>query len=282
MNSKELRADIESLYFKSLGFKNSDRIVWLDAVKSILGINLKAVSSDLLNMLVNEFNSNQFYPIENQDYDSMPDAISLYGLEKALLDRDLDSSIKNIYYLSRVSDGIQILEFLLEFSLKYSSKSYRYIWHILRMQKFLNGKYMLESLNKSVLIILSEEYKTMPAKSIKSFLWLDFLSQDFEDIDELLLYYTIYNSELIREKSIKSLLLLRLANIKSSDSNNLNIDGKQLDLDRKWISNYLYEIDGKMLNFNMIVFFNNIRSCLMLSNDELEKQYIWSYLNNRI
>ena len=43
----------------------------------------------------------------------------------SILDKNKKETFNNLYYLSRVSDGAQILEFLLEFSLKYCSKSYK-------------------------------------------------------------------------------------------------------------------------------------------------------------
>ena len=282
MNSKELRADIETLYFKSLGSSNIDCIVWLDAVKSILGINLDSINIDLFNMLVSEFNENHFSHSDIKHYNTIPSAISLYGLEKALLDKDLNNSLENIYYLSRVSDGAQILEFLLEFSLKNCSSSYKYIWHMIRMQNFLNGKYMLETLNKAVLIILSEKFNPLVYDYNQKISWVDFLSKDFYAINDFLLYYTIYNSDLIRIDLIQPLLVCKLLKLKACHDNNLKFNDKQIDLGRKWIFDYLYRIDKDMLNFDMIIFLNNIRSCLMLSDDELEKQYLWSYLNNRI
>ena len=53
---------------------------------------------------------------------TMPSVVTFLDLELSILDKNKKKTFNNLYYLSRVSDGTQILEFLLEFSLKYCSK----------------------------------------------------------------------------------------------------------------------------------------------------------------
>lgn len=289
MNSKELKSKIESLYLKSLGLKDPHMIVVLDAIKSIIGLNLDNINTGLLNYFIANLEKQQYYDLPiTKDYKDIPEVMSMVDLEQSLLDKDSERSFENIYYLSRVSDGLQIMEFLLEFSLKYCSDSYKIIWHMLRMQKFLNNNYMLESLNKSISLILSESFISTVETNDDILIWSDVLSSEFKKIDELLLYYTIYKSDLIRSDALKRLIVSRvfLDYNKSSltDKNIISVKKNQIDKGRIWISDYINSDEGSIYiaNFGILVFLNNIRSCLMLSDNELEKQYFWSYLNKRL
>ena len=286
LNSKELKNKIENLYPEILQSRYPHNIVVLDAVKSIMGIDLNNIDSKLLDIFMDSglfLNDNY---IDLKDYKAIPEAISMYGLEKSLLDRNHSGALEHVFYLSRVSDGIQILEFLLEFSLQYCSSSYSYIWHIIRMQKFLNGKFMIESLNKSIDLILGEDFINPIKPNNKPISWPDYLSLNFNEEHNILLYYTIYKTDLIRCDAIRCLirerLFLSLDKAVSISNNNINLDEEQFKLGRKWIFDYIMKIDNHKIDFEMIVFFDGIRSCLMLSDSRIEKEYIWSYLNNRI
>ena len=286
LNRKELRLKIEDLYFKSLGVDDPRYIPVLDAIKSIMGMDLKTIDLKLLNLFIQDFEKHQISHTDLIEYKDIPEAMSMYSLEKSLIDRDYDTSIQNAYYLSRVSDGIQILEFLLEFSLKYCKSSYRYIWHIIRLQQFLNGKHMLESLNKSISLILSEGSIDSFEIDNREICWSDYLSLEFDKIDDLLLYYTIYKSDLIRGNTIKKLIVSKLFLCSGGGidqkKNTLNVDGSQLKVGRRWILDYLNNSENKKINFDIIILLDNVRSCLMLSDSELEKKYLWTYLNNKL
>ena len=286
LNRKELRLKIEDLYFKSLGVDDPRYIVVLDAIKSIIGMDLKTIDLKLLNLFIQDFEKHQISHTDLIEYKDIPEAMSMYSLEKSLIDRDYDTSIENAYYLSRVSDGMQILEFLLEFSLKYCESSYRYIWHIIRLQQFLNGKHMLESLNKSISLIISEGSIDSFEIDNREICWSDYLSLEFDKIDDLLLYYTIYKSDLIRGNAIRRLitsrLFLYLGDGLGQKKNTLNVDGSQLKVGRRWILDYLNNSENKKINFDIIILLDNVRSCLMLSDSELEKKYLWTYLNNKL
>ena len=286
LNRKELKFKIEDLYFKSLGVNDPRYIAVLDAIKSIMGMDLETIDSKLLNLFIQDFEKHQVSHTDLMEYKDIPEAMSMYSLEKTLIDRDYEASIENAYYLSRVSDGIQILEFLLEFSLKYCENSYRYIWHIIRIQRFLNGKHMLESLNKSISLILSEDFIDSFQVDNRQICWSDYLSLEFDKIDDLLLYYTIYKSDLIRcnviRKLIASKLSLYLGDGVDQKKNVLNVYDNQLEVGRRWILDYLNNTEDKKINFDIIILLDNVRSCLMLSDSELEKKYLWTYLNNNL
>ena len=283
LNSKELRIKIEELYLNSLGTSEPEHIVILDAIKSILGMDLENINLKLLNLFIEGSEKFKISHDSLEKYENIPEAISLYSLEKSLLDRDCDASIESAYYLSRVSDGMQVLEFLLEFSLKYCQNSYRYIWHIIRIQKFLNGKYMLESLNKSIYLILSEDFVNSFEIDHREVFWSSYLPLKFDEEDDFLLYYTIYKSDLIRGNTINGLIASRLleGTVKKKEVA-LKVYDDQLKIGRHWILDYINNAEDEKIDFEVVTLLDNIRSCLMLSNSELEKKYLWTYLYNKL
>ena len=64
--------------------------------------------------------------------------------------------------------------------------------------------------------------------------------------------------------------------------NILNVEDNQLEIGRRWILDYLNNVEDKKINFDIIILLDNVRSCLMLSDSELEKKYLWTYLNNKL
>ena len=62
----------------------------------------------------------------------------------------------------------------------------------------------------------------------------------------------------------------------------LNMHNNQLEAGRRWILDYLNNREDEKIDFDMIILLDNVRSCLMLSDSELEKKYLWTYLNNNL
>jgi len=145
---------------------------------------------------------------------------------------------------------------------------------------------MLESLNKSISLILSEDFIDSFEIDNRQICWSDYLSLEFDKIDDLLLYYTIYKSDLIRGDAIRKLigskLFLYLGDGIDQKKNVLNVKEDQLEVGRRWILDYLSNAEDKKINFDIIILLDNVRSCLMLSDSELEKKYLWTYLNNKL
>ena len=140
MNDKDLKLKIVQLYKNILYNENTEYMIGLDAVKSVIGIDRGYNANNILSWINKNIKIKKKLPISD-NYKSMPEAISFYSLEESLISRNIDKSKEYIYYLSRVSDGIQILEYLLEFSLSRCNIAYRYIWHSLRMKYFIDLNY---------------------------------------------------------------------------------------------------------------------------------------------
>ncbi len=284
MNSKKLKKDIEKLYSNSLSIEEPIFINYLDSIKSIIGMDLDSINWSLIKLFEKQIeNKNQ--KINEIEYkEKIPEAISIFSLERSLNEGNKQKAIENVFYLSRVSDGMQILEFFLEFSLKNCANSHKYIWYIIRMQRFLNGKFILESLNKIIDIVFADKRIKLKSNNESRVDWSSILSKEYNSIDDILLYYTIYNSDLIRGIEIRKLVSGRLFEIlefsQLPSNNSIKIYDEQIMLGRMWIANNIRKIDDSKLSLETIRFFDLVRSCLMLSNNDKESELIWSYLNN--
>tara|TARA_B100000941_G_scaffold82211_1_gene56533 strand:- start:34278 stop:35165 length:888 start_codon:yes stop_codon:yes gene_type:complete len=285
LNSKKLKKDIEKLYLRSLLTEDPIFINYLDSIKSIIGMDLDSINYSLIKLFEKQIENKNQKLIEIEQKEKIPEAISIFSLERSLNERNKQKALDNIFYLSRVSDGMQILEFLLEFSLKNCANSHTYIWYIIRMQKFLNGKFILESLNKIIDIIFSDQRIELKFDKKNNIEWSKILSKKYNSIDDILLYYTIYKSDLIRGIGIKKVISCRLFEISEnshiSKDNTKKIYDEQILLGRKWIANNIRKIHDSKLSLETIRFFDLVRSCLMLSSNNEENELIWSYLNNR-
>ena len=284
MNSIKLKKDIEKLYLRSLEIKEPLFTNYLDSIKSVIGMDLNSINHNLIKLFEKKISEKNHKKIEIKHKEKIPDAISIFSLEQSLNEKNKEKALDHVYYLSRVSDGMQILEFLLEYSLKNYANSHKYIWHIIRMQKFLNGKFILESLNKIIDIIFADKRIKLKPKKEVQLEWLSILSKEYNSIDDILLYYTIYNSDLIRGIEIRKLVSSRLFEILESNQlpseNSIKIYDEQIMLGRMWIANNIRKIDDSKLSLETIRFFDLVRSCLMLSKNDKENELIWSYLNN--
>ena len=160
MDIKNLKLEFEKLYVKALNVDISIRehpVVLLEAVKSLVGIKLTVDCEKILvelKSLIAKYPAS-YSNIDNNNGLKIPEVISYVDLKQSLIDKNQKKVEKNIFYLSRVSDGKQILEFLLEFSIRYTKSCFKYIWHIIRLEKFFNGKYRLESLNKCIELLVA-------------------------------------------------------------------------------------------------------------------------------
>ena len=291
MNKIDLKNKLKDYYLNCLKSNDLNLLIGLDAVKSLMGIDLSLSNNTLIEWFMNYSHKSTSYSAEYlkfKEYKNVPEAISVHSLESCLLAKDIKRARENLFYLSRVSDGIQILEFMLEFSLRYCTDVYKHIWHIMRMQKFLDCEFIVESLNKCVDLIMKDEFieNKKVISNDSNVKWSTYLLLDEIKPNDLFLYYTIYHSKLIRREMINSLILCRLENIDKKKNKNLdkfiNIKDSQILEGRKWILNYLNSLDQNEINYDDIVLFDNIRSCLMLADSRKEVKILWSYLNNML
>ena len=149
------------------------------------------------------------------------------------------------------------------------------------MNLFLNNKYLKYGLIKSIELIIGDFEKNTYNTDVNTFNWIEYLSL-CNNINELLLYYSIYNTKLIRSYKINRIIGSRLEKYKKSSSkkiNRLNYSKEQIKSGRLWISHYLKHKKHGEIIYDDVVFFNNIRAALKVCINEDEKKYIWTHLN---
>ena len=286
MNKRDIKVLLETYYLKSLCGYNDDfypiRVV--EAVKSIIGINLDKNSNNILLWLENymleiEVCDYQF----SKGYKDVPEVISYKNIKKNLLNKNKKKVNENLFYLSRVSDGSQIMEFLLEFSLQYSRKTLGFIWSIYRMEMFFSRQFVEKSLQICAHALMEnlEEKITISNDNI---IWKDYLVGG--GISKIALYFSIFNTDLIRSEKIDKLVISRLFQeeiIAAADDNfEYIILDEQKKHDREWIVDYFENLSMDQITPKLIIGINNIRSCLKLVSKNDERLIFWTQLNKMI
>ena len=141
----------------------------LEAVKSIIGLNLDNPSMVLLNYIRRKDISGNLLEFKS-DIKNNIETVSIYQLEEAINNNDLIKSEKLITQLLKLSDGRHILEYLLELSLKQRGKSLSVIWPIYKALKFI-GYSSPEDVRNSLLIatqcLVYDEYYNLESKDIE-------------------------------------------------------------------------------------------------------------------
>ena len=283
MNKEDLKNKIETFYVQSLNISDPSFLIALDAIKSIIGMDLNQINTNLLDWF-----SNSIYDIELSEYiphnfEDIPGAISFYSLESALLENDKKKSYESVFYLSKVSEGTQIFEFLLEFSLRYTEDCSKYIWHIMRLEKFFDGKYRIESLNRCIELLIDDDYIDYTPSVLNSLSnWKDYLRLEIDN--NIFLYYTIYKSDLIRSNYIRRLIIGRLEkmDIEKHPESDIDVRKEQMADGRLWINKYFRSLEIKNITLNQIVLFDQTRSCLLFAKQDVDVKLFWNHLNKNL
>ena len=270
MNITIVKEELLKLYKKSLFLSEEytyHPIRVIQAVKSIIGINIDKPIVGLLKFCkeyTNQYNFIEKVNYENKDLD-FPAMVSYKNLEESLLNKDLEKTYSNIYYLTTVSEGMQVVEFLLEYSLKYSKDSFPFIWSIYRMLLFADKKDIFKSLlicsdvlikSKALIKFNYEEFDNM--QSIK---WKRIQSNQFEQIS---IFFSIYHSELIRKETINK-YISKILCIKGLGISYDKSAG--LDLDRVWIYSYFKDLSQKDIKVEDVLYYDAVRSVIKCANE---------------
>ena len=288
MNDKDLKLKIVQLYKNILCNENTEYMIGLDAVKSVVGIDRGYNADNILSWINKNIKIKKKLPISD-NYKSMPEAISFYSLEESLISRNIDKSKEYIYYLSRVSDGIQILEYLLEFSLSRCNIAYRYIWHSLRMKYFIDSVDLKDNLFCCVDFIIKDMNDVNIADQVngtlKEISWIDIFNKDLgPTINDVLLFHTISKANLTRSRTINKLIKFKLSSLNIEEYKQikqLEINEEQIKIGRAWLLHYLNEnININKTRLDEVIFINNIRSSLMATESNKMKTVLWNQLNN--
>ena len=283
MNKEDLKNKIETFYVQSLNMSNPDFLIGLDAIKSIIGIDLNQINTNLLDWFSDSVHDVELSEYMPHNFEDIPGAISFYSLESALLENNKEKSYQSVFYLSKVSEGTQIFEFLLEFSLRHTEDCSKYIWHIMRLEKFFDGKYRIESLNRCIELLIDDDYidhTSSVSNSLSN--WKDYLYVEIDD--NIFLYYTIFKSDLIRSNYIRRLIIGRLEGIdvKKYSKFDMNIKKEQVIDGRLWINKYFTDSKKEDITLNQIILFDQVRSCLLFAKEDIDVKLFWSHLNKNL
>ena len=289
MQIDKIKDKLIKLYQKSLYVddvnvqKHPIRVI--ESCKSLIGIDRLLPNQKLIrfsdeyckNFKLNdiEFDENQF---------EIPAVIGFLDLELALLDGNIEDSFKNAYYLTKVSDGKQILEFLLEFSIKYGTNTFLLILSIIRMEMFVGFKNISPSLFLSIkyIILDTNNRKKESNKYVNEILSSNVINK--ADLNIFLNLYRLIDEDLVRIDKISPYIYesARLNCNFKKEKNNVKVIKDQLAYGRMWISKYLTDLDYKKYNVNLLLDLDAFRACFKMSNSQEENIVLWSYLNENL
>ena len=270
MNITEVKEELLILYEKSLFFSddyNYHPIRVIQAVKSIIGIDINRPICNLVYFCeeyVDRYDYNKIVDYKNANLE-LPIMMSYKNLEESLVNKDSEESYRNIYYLTTVSEGMQIVEFLLEYSLKYSKKSYLFIWSVYRMMLFTDKKFIFKSLLLCVdSIIKSKTEITFDEQNFNDegcIIWEKIEKDKFE---LMAVIFSIYNSKLVRKETINHYISKILKNKKQKSIKD-NVDLS--DIDRGWIGSYFRGMLLGDIKVDKVLEYDAIRSIVKCTND---------------
>ena len=121
MDNKSLKKHLENYYAWSLDYDFNivkHPIILIECIKSISGIDLEKEKPNLIEFLDSFIEEKKNHKIqkyvkfENQKIE-LPEVVSLKNLEKHIVDLNIVEAKQSISNLIKVSDGTQILEYLL-------------------------------------------------------------------------------------------------------------------------------------------------------------------------
>ena len=284
MNAQLVKNKLSEYYYKSLfvdSLVDIHPVSLINSVKSIIGIDFN-ISHDLLLIYCINY-SNSFQSVDSIGvFEEMevPAAVSFATLEESLINRDFDKSLKNVYSLLKVSDGKHILEFLLEFTLKYNNSVYSLVWSVYKMSLFLNHKNINDSIIFCLKYISDDVIGTKISENNE--LKIDFSKYVYssKSIKKILIYYSILDEDLVRIANISKYIKIntfRKFNF-SHYNKELVVYDDQIKYGRKWISLYLENIKEDQLDVKLIITLDMFRGALKVSNGQYDKE-IWNNLN---
>ena len=284
MNAQLIKNKLSEYYYKSLFADASvdiHPVSLINSVKSIIGIDFDISHEKLLDFSID-------YCENHLSVDSIgifkevetPSAVSFASLEESLLQRDFNKSVDNVSSLLKVSDGKHIIEFLLEYTIKYNIPVYTLVWSVYKMSLFLDHK----NINDSIIFCLKHISNIKMVEKIFYDSEMDINISKYvynkKSIKKMLLYYSISNEDLVRNVNISRYIKRNSSKgfDFSNNSKELNVHDDQIKYGRKWISLYLHRIKDNDLESGLIIMLDLFRGALKVSNGRYDRQ-IWNNLN---
>ena len=285
MNTIDLKYQIEIMYDLALQAKADMYIEHpvrlVQSVKSIIGINPDNPSKKLLSFCetyVGGFSKSIKY--KDSDDKSLSEVVTFSDLELSLKNKNFNESIKNVSQLLKVSDSKHILEFFVEFSLKYNMQSFYCIWSVYKMMLFLRGKDILQNIIFCIDLIIADDDSIYVENNSDQIYNLASFKYDKNSIEQMWIYYSVINETLVRSENITKYIYNNSVEkfSKQAQSQTPNVLKEQKMLGREWISSYLENIDCKLLDVKLVLILEACRASLKASSGKYD-EIIWDRLN---
>ncbi|OUW60771.1 MAG: hypothetical protein CBD58_04185 [bacterium TMED198] len=246
MEQEQIKLEIEKCFIKAMSFCPKEPLYWrqhpirvIQAVKSIIGIDLSGSNTRILNWLVSycdELVQNEIQIPKKKQVAHL----ALEDLKTSLIEKDKDASIKFLSDILTYSDGRHILEFLLEISLMQRGESMLFVWSAIRMNLFLSSKFADRILLLCGHAILSCDFYSTSDAAIESH---SYLGRSWRSFEEGCMLDEISRESLVRESSIQmnvntfvnSCMPIEKVSLKKSNSK----IWRHASNDRKWISSFI-------------------------------------------
>ena len=275
MNQLEAASIIENQALKSLMYKLTDipnhPVRLIQASKSLIGLDLDNPNKKLLGFNSFFLKNNNYKSIKNKNYldHTIKEVISIYDLEEAFANNDKTKAFDILHQLSKVSNPLHILEFLVEISLKQSGISFLIVWSIYRMVFFINQKDESFFLDLSIDAIFSDKfYSNNFDLLVTNQKIIDYSNLSISNIDLFSHLLEAYNSNLVRSDKIKPLISNIIARKFNYDKKetlmDFNSDFKYpqlFSIGRSWLLVFINNIDNNKITIELILFLDSIR-CL--------------------
>ena len=290
MDIVDIKKELSIVYERSLNVEvvSVDHPIRLvQAVKSLIGIKVDRPLVKLLDFTKDYVEKCDCKCIEVNFDHSIPRFVSYKALEEALLQKDTEQSYKCAYDLSRVSEGRQIVEFLLEYCLKNNYNAFLFVWSVFKMTLFLNNQFLLKSIYRCIdVIAINEKFNVNGEMKIKiDSEYFHKYSCEVGKYEEYCILSAIYFEELIRSDKIQAVISNKVAKFskKIEERNDFVLKSSQVEMGREWVNEFLYKIDSKKLTYELILFLDASRAVLKVTSDKnIDSKHTWNSFNNNL
>ena len=256
--------------------------VIFEASKSIIGLDIDAPCHVLINFMVDSSRElTDDMKLNNENIES--ETTSIFELEECLINKNYEKSKNVICKLVNLSDGKNLIEFMLETSMLQSGKSLQVVWSIYKIMSFIGYQHKKDVRNALALssraIILDDFQSHTDEYDIDKDEIFNEIELDQSALFSLSQLYEIDNTQFIRHKTIRenAAKYLGYYQEKIIDRNKFseNIKEPSEPFRRKELLNILLKLG---INKNNILLINSIRAYMKnCSNINYERVIFYLY-----
>jgi len=250
----------------------------VESAKSLIGLNLTESHEKILSFL-NSKNLANYTSSKKLQKTGAQETVSIYQLEKAIKDNDLENIHNIIESMLFLSDGRHILEYLLELSLNQSGNSLSVIWALYKSMNFIGYDNILISKNALILGVDCLLNDTLINSKKEDYSLENIFNNKDLSINKLHtlgLLFELSNNTFIREKLIHEKIGLFTPYLFKSLSINTNINTNKTFLgDRE---NLLDIISKNKVNDNLLLTLNALRA-YMKNSKAIDRHLIQHYID---